>query len=359
MLICISSDHHYHSYAMFADRKADGVNSRLAEMLAVEDWLHEFMLKFKVRVHVRCGDLWEHKNAVDSVVMTEVVKRIYANNQAGILEVALKGNHDVAGGGVRSNLEVLREADIAAVIDQPEGLCVDEFPEVNLVGVPFDETPGRTAEVLRKLEPKEDRINLLFLHCAPEGAVSGSEYPVPCTVTLEDICPDKWDHVFIGHIHQPQSLAPNVYIVGSFCQRSFSDVGMPRRVFVYDTDNGELTSINVPGPKFQIVTVDTKATLKKLVPQSDCYYKVVHSEKVARHHIDEHLAGKVRGLVVSPSASNVTPAHPGVISRLPAFESNWLEVFKSYVDLQPDNKLDHKRLLKMGEQIYSDAGSNT
>jgi DNA repair exonuclease SbcCD nuclease subunit len=352
-MILITSDHHYWPYPQFARQLENGVNSRLAEMLEVEDFLFELMKKHKVTHHIRAGDLWERKNILDAVTYSEVRDCIRRNVEAGITEVLLVGNHDIAAGGVRNGLEGLKEKDVR-VVDRP--YLISLYGGGRILCLPYSPDVAVTMEELEHGTAGDAEI--LVAHLSVEGAKTGSEFSLPGQVSLEDLHADRYDHVFLGHIHEPQTFpAPyeNVHYIGSLTQRSFADSGSQRRAILLEpqsvSSNGGWESIPLPGPRFETVKVGSKASIKRRKPDSKTYYRIAITDPdVSQKAIAEHFDGQCRGWTSLPAW---TKEKEGTRPRL-TLHKRWEDVCANYIK-QTETKLNKAALLKKANETIAEA----
>lgn len=244
-MIAFTADHHFWSYPLFAQEGPEGINSRLAEQLAVEDFLSEQLALRGVTTHVRLGDLFERRNMLDAVVFREVQKRILRNTTVyGMQEIILGGNHDLAAGGQRWTIEGLATIPGCRVVTQQ---TLVETPEVALVCAPYHPENGTLPQ-----EPLTRDAALLCAHVDLNGAKVSSEFRLKTACTYEQLHPEWYVGVLAGHIHYPQHP-----YVGSLTQRSFSDAGPGRRAILWDPTTTMCEDLPLPGPRFETVDVTT------------------------------------------------------------------------------------------------------
>lgn len=109
----------------------------------------------------------------------------------------------------------------------------------------------------------------LFIHQAMLGAEAdgGFLYEKADALTVEDVRPNQFVEVLVGHFHKPQSLAPNVHYVGSPYQIKMNEIGEEKRIAVIDTDTGALewrhvtvcpTFRKAKADEFDILTAEEK-----------------------------------------------------------------------------------------------------
>ncbi len=116
------------------------------------------------------------------------------------------------------------------------------------------------AEITKKILEKADKSKKLILsaHCFAAGGKAGESDISARTaesVGGADLVPisafEGFDYVALGHLHRPQTLSKSGTIIrysGTPMPYSFSEAVHNKTVSVFDTDNGELTEIEVPQP---------------------------------------------------------------------------------------------------------------
>ena len=343
MRIAVTSDHHFHAYQQFANRTPGGLNNRLVEMLAVEDLAHALRQRLDVDLHIRAGDLFDRKNTIDAVTFNEVWSRV--SRRGGPPEWLLKGNHDIAAGGIRHTLEAFASLPTVKVFDTPQRVEIGNA-SVYLVPHMEDVAEQRAALGTFPLETDNERFKLLICHGQVAGAISGSEYVLPGSLTLEDLHAEAYDLVLLGHCHEPHQLAPNVFYVGSQCQRSFADIGAARRMFLVDTDARRWDSHPLLGPRFQREIFSTLSTFERWQPSSNDYYKVVvRSPEITDSLIKDKLEGYCRGWTVQYEIAEKT-----IAPRLGHGLISWDDILEVYVR-EIETPLDKKQLLAVGRTL--------
>lgn len=350
MLIALSSDHHHHNYSAFAKTLSGGMNSRVAEMLAVEAYMREVMKERGVKLHLRGGDLFDRKNQIDAVVFAELSGQIAANRDAGIEEVITKGNHDLAAGGVRNSLEALTHiGNVQVIADYGQFTVGGLFIGI----VPYDDDPARQKALIEQIADtarQHDGPRLLLSHLQIRGAKSGSEYVLPGSLGTDDLRLDVWNLVLLGHIHEPQQLTPKAHYIGSMCQRAFTDEGVQRRMLLLDTETCTFEEVPLPGPRFYTVEIDDPEELCELestVRQSD-YYKFVLKTSIKVKDIDEIFDGRLAGWIVTHNL-----AGPAAAPRIDPRLTHWEDIFAQYV-AQASTDLDKTRLLQISNELRTE-----
>jgi exonuclease SbcD len=143
-------------------------------------------------------------------------------------------------------------------VDEPVVVTVRDGPHAGEVAevwaVPFLE-PGsmseRNASQLTAMEEaiariktawNRARVQVLVAHCfVRAGAVSDSERVLIGGATeVDPALFDGFDYVALGHLHRPQTVAPNARYAGSIVRYSFSEAGHEKSLCAVDAHAGAL-----------------------------------------------------------------------------------------------------------------------
>jgi hypothetical protein len=355
MKVLLSSDHHHDPFPQFAKTLSDGMSSRLLEGIEAERALAVEAKRRGCQLHVRDGDLFHKKNIIDAVAHSEVARIL---SSSGMEEWLLKGNHDLAAGGLRHSLEsfgVLGSS--ITVFDEPRSVAIDDGCVAHFV--PHMEDGAKFKAAVDALRPVPSKMNLLFGHTAINAAKNGSEFRLPYTLDIFDIRPNDFDQIFLGHYHEPQDLAPNARYLGSLLQRSFSDVGSKRRALVLDTVTGALEEIAVPGPEFVKVWIHDEADELELhgTDFSNAYVKAICTDvKVTKKNIEKAIR-ECRGLVPTweaPQQERVAPGEGGGAASVAGgkVEATWTDHLSAWI-ARSGTTLDKAMLLELGTQMMA------
>jgi DNA repair exonuclease SbcCD ATPase subunit len=105
---------------------------------------------------------------------------------------------------------------------------------------------------LVRLDAEENSI--LCMHAGVDGAAVGTlEYRIKDPLTVEDLGAERFNWVFLGHYHKPQTIGDNVVYVGSPCQLTRAEAGDVKRFLIYDTESGKVSSVRTRCKEFHTV----------------------------------------------------------------------------------------------------------
>lgn len=259
MKVLIISDLHADNYTQFARLLDNGVNSRLQACLDVLSQVHDICISKEISDIFFLGDLFNSRTAVPMDVYYLVYEKLKEiSNDRDIW--LLVGNHDLflkRGNEISSTRPF---ETICHVVDKPMvTISVDNLTQ--FVWLPFEEGNKENLKLLRDFQPLSIRKNALLLgHLGLTGAKVGThEYRMKTELNVEDLHPELFDWVVLGHYHKFQILGKdeNVVYAGSMLQRTFGERGEKKSAFIFDTKNPhELSRIELTAPKF----ISRKAT---------------------------------------------------------------------------------------------------
>jgi DNA repair exonuclease SbcCD nuclease subunit len=236
------ADVHAHAYANSLVLP-DGRNKRLMDIMQCLD----NAMGVADGPIVIAGDLFHDRKGVRPEVLHRVGDWLAKCRESKIPVFILAGNHDLSiGGDGSASVVALRHA---TIVTHP---MVFEVAGVNVGFIPYTESP-ETVRSNAKFVKKNGATVLVahlgigdprFADCVPV------DYEVPGTIALDDLRPDDFEQVFIGHYHNPQPLAGNVRYIGSPLQLTFKEAGQTKGFMRMDK-RGVVTRIpNTWSPRF-------------------------------------------------------------------------------------------------------------
>ena len=221
----VFSDTHYKFNYDKSYMVKNGLTSWLLTQLNLTEDIFKYALSNKIKTVIHCGDMFEEKNRI-SFTLYNAVWELYKKYSEELDIIFLTGNHDVS--TVTGVSTAKPFSDIICVVDEPT--LIDDA-----LFVPY--------RMLDKIT-NDDVTSILFTH----DDFIGAKY-AKGTQSEDGYDPkivSKFDVVFNGHIHIPQSY-DNIYSVGSLMAGDWGDDNKQKRFIVYD-DN--ITSVNIDHPMF-------------------------------------------------------------------------------------------------------------
>lgn len=192
------------------------------------------------------GDLFDR--GADLEDMKSEIRPLFDDNS--FKTFVIPGNHDHAafrtGDHLGNDLEVLKD-----------GIQTRDLGDVNLVALPY--TNQNFDDLINPLseETKQDKTNILMIHCTLAGAGSGfggeSKY---LPVRKEEIAQLNYDYVFSGHIHSQA----NKWDIGNTV---FTYSGSPVSISKSETGKRKIWSLDTEKDKMKTQTLETHYFFKK------------------------------------------------------------------------------------------------
>ena len=231
--------------------------------------------------------------------------------RAGIPTFLIRGNHDAASkmsralpyppsvhmfGARRGETQVLEELRVA--------LHGRSFPDAEVPADFVSSYPPR----------REGWLNIGVLHTSLEGAAGHSPY-APCSVA--DLARFGYDYWALGHIHQPQVVAKDPWIVypGNIQGRSLRETGARGAVKVSVRD-GRIDAVEpfaLDGARW----AQARAEIGGLEDE-DAIAQAISAALAAAH-----AGAEGRALAVRLTLSGQTPAHARLVARLAEAGEQW------------------------------------
>lgn len=226
------SDTHYHPWQAFASEDADGVNTRLRELL--DETLRAAQeLKERGGKHmIHAGDVFHVRGMVSPVTLNATRETYQKIIDMGITIHAISGNHD---------LEWDQWAHISsAVTTLGTSVIQPRSRWSRIIPVFFD------FQNVALFHWQEDLSQLIRDMIACRAEINGNldaiiHAPVDGVLSIpgKSIDPDLlskigFNRVFAGHYHNHKDLGNGVYSIGALSHYTWSDVGSkPGYLFVY------------------------------------------------------------------------------------------------------------------------------
>lgn len=363
MKVLFLADLHCHPFTAFSTINEDGLNSRLAWTLHVFELVYEHCVTNNISTVCILGDVFHTRGKVDTVTYNAVYRQLKMLVDGGISLYIWVGNHDQSNkNGDEHSLEPFKE--FATIIDKPQELELD----LGLIwACPYTDDPEQLKDWIKTGVQSviadhenltacgiETGMHLLAIHTGITGGKVGAiAYQMTEELIVDDLVPEAWDLVLMGHYHKHQWLLPNkVAYVGSPIQHDFGDEGDERGFLVVDsvTKSTQFHSLNDVLPTFHTYEVTCEGDLKNHEPDPLRYTKmVVKTQLVANSQVVA---------AVSDSAPVIVErfVEKTYETRLQVEENQ--DVLDAYVS-QANTELDKSVLLELGRHIMKEANNGT
>jgi DNA repair exonuclease SbcCD nuclease subunit len=259
MRVLLFSDLHGHAFKPMSKTLENGRNSRLQDAVNVLDEVYDACGSFGVDGVLFAGDLFHARGTLQVASFNAIFEGIAKIKTRVEFFGMLVGNHD----------QVTKVGDIHAcyafdsiltVLDNP-GWCSfrsdDKMEPLYVYAIPYTVDKDRVENDLKtfgKSQPvPKDGRSICLAHLGISGAKVGSNFVLvtednPTVLPFTNV---GFDQIFLGHYHQPQTLAPNMRYIGATHQHNWGDVGQNRGYLIYDTDTNEVEHLDfTSAPRF-------------------------------------------------------------------------------------------------------------
>ncbi|MDO8357215.1 MAG: exonuclease subunit SbcD [Nitrospirota bacterium] len=253
-----AGDLHPNSNATFAGKVAidpeTGMNQSLTDIRRSLEEMRLFATDEETRCDVvlLTGDVFDTCNpTMDEVEV--IVSWVEAMAEA-MPVVIIPGNHDMGSSGTSATaMAPLKYRKNVHVMERPSRIVLNIGGQrVKFFGLPYprkglilahDNHQGKTSEevtalinqglaaIIRSftLEFEDDIPNILLAHGSVDNAKVGDQ---PRSLSHDILIPLQectgFDYVGLGHIHQPQQVAPNAWYSGSLMRQTFGEEHEPK-----------------------------------------------------------------------------------------------------------------------------------
>lgn len=219
-----------------------GFSSRLQDSIDCFEWIVSTAHQRQCDALFVLGDVLDNRKSVDLPVLHAVADAFSAASDVLDLYL-LVGNHDCE---LRTpSIHSLRSFQgICAVIDEPT--IVEQF-----ACVPWVDDEDVFRKLVRVVANKG--ASYLLSHCMVAGAV-----PQAYGRSITDLCPKAWKKIWLGDVHEPVFVEPNIQYCGAPMQWHYGDAGGSRGFWIFDDETGESEFVeNTESPRFWIIDDET------------------------------------------------------------------------------------------------------
>lgn len=249
----VVSDTHFHDWTEFSKPDEEYVNSRLGEQIRAMEEVFQIARENDADI-IFAGDLFHKRQSVNTRVFNPVYEVFEDNSDVTVY--GIPGNHDKVSNSIHaeSSIDIFNYIENTRISTEIEEI---ELDDTNLFMVPYGDEVEDIKEQLKEYEPVEGKANILVAHLGVSGSVTGSGgHRLEGAFSYEDLQPDKFDYILLGHYHRPQALQGNgnhVY-VGTLVQNNFGEEGHDTGVVIVDTQEETIVRRTIATTKF--VTID-------------------------------------------------------------------------------------------------------
>lgn len=301
------SDLHIHKFKQFSDT-VKGINGRLYQSLQVLKFMGKRAHELDVPI-LFSGDLFHNNEEIENQTGSLTLKyyKKYIADK-GIHFAAISGNHDFS---ERNGKDHRSPSHLSKLQVFPNFHLLDELSHVvlnnNLMiqGVPYMDNDADTLKEIWDRRPSVDMYGgnitkVLLLHQDFPGAKTPAgfeckEYNAFGDSKLKALFKNNWDWVLCGHIHKPQRLFNNTWMLGSPIHQISSDEGTEMGYWlIYRDRKPKFISLNDKFPTFKTIKYNQSPSNDKdyfiRLPKDDLAEKKVKKDKFSLNQNRERLA---------------------------------------------------------------------
>ena len=295
MKIACFGDFHGNKFKEFDEPSSITGSKRLDIQVDALNQIKSYCLNNSIKILAFSGDFYNTRGKVDTVVYNALYDCIKDIGKAGITVLMIAGNHDqYDNSDVPDNsLHPFKELQNVFVYDQPtmlEGIPGTDIKECNIACVPYSKNIEgiknwvKGASEISKVCLENTGIpTVLLMHAGVSGAFVGTDnYPLSDAFTPEELFPDIFKYIILGHFHKPQYLSGynNAFYTGSPLQHSFSDEGEQRGFYVVDTSKRwDIQFVPIKSPMFYTINFEDLETMGIDLLKDGNYIRILCNEK--------------------------------------------------------------------------------
>lgn len=290
MRVVVLADVHAHKHSQFSHPDTEFGTNRVRHIVSCLGQARDYAVTNQIKYVIIVGDLF-HSRGILSVEVNNIVRdSIKTMKNVGLDVIIVAGNHDQANksGSITSVRGVEEYAD-----------AIEDFTIMDSIAyMPYSDYRAEVVEWFQECRVR--KVKQVFAHIPVAGAelVKGYTSSSGYEITLEEIQPEAFQFVAMGHYHKPQLLANNVFYVGSLLHHSFADVGQDKGFWdiTFNSDKYKATFVPTEFPWFVEYVIPNKKGLvrflKDYVPEY--FYKLkLNSELDFPEDLDNVLIERV------------------------------------------------------------------
>ena len=305
------SDTHNHGWSAFSTTGADGVNSRLQEILSETKRCAQEVRAAGGDTIVHAGDLFHVRGKVAPSVLNPTMDSYRELIDDGFQIIILAGNHDLEGktaDRLGSAVTAMQSVGCKVVNSLSEGLAAHD----DVVLVPWIQDLQELKETLDSIAPARRSGSDLVIHAPVDGVIAGLP---DHGLTAAHLAGLGFQRVFAGHYHNHKQLNDSVYSIGALTHQTWGDVGSKAGFLI--VSGTEVKHFASHAPSFIDVDGSTDPTELPLVADGNYVRCRIKSAKPSEiEALREHLVDcGARGVVIiSQPDTKAVPTRSGVVT---------------------------------------------
>jgi DNA repair exonuclease SbcCD nuclease subunit len=303
----VFSDIHLHEFAEESEvvtythgNTSFEMNSRLYHGIQVLRQVKNYARSHGIEHIVFPGDLTHAKRHVTKTCLT--VASMEIGDADDLHWHMIPGNHDyVDKEGMDHSLALLKHFEQVTVYDRsiPVEKCISRVGDLDIAFIPYIENREQLVSSINKLA-SNDNPTILVMHTGVQGAKVGADFVMAkdSDITVDELA-GKFKAVFMGHYHEHQKLADNIWIVGATHHHNWGDAGSERGFLHVRYENESVSIKRVPTdisiPRFVVLDVLSTQCLESCEGGDFIKAKVLGNE----HSYDPRELEQYKHLTVS------------------------------------------------------------
>jgi DNA repair exonuclease SbcCD nuclease subunit len=265
MKLAAFADLHAHNYKEFDERTDRTGSKRLDIIIDTLTYIQNYCVENGIGTILFAGDAFHVRARVNTIVFNAVYDKFKEIARCGIDMIAIPGNHDDYDNSDLPNhsLHAFKDIEGMTIMDKPDIVILED--DTPVVCARYSKNTKMIKDFINSINPNDFKKKPILLgHLGVSGAYVGNgNYPMADAFTIEDLRPDIFKYIVLGHFHKRQFLGdlPHAFYCGSPIQHSFNDEGEDKGFFVIDTDKRwDAQFVPIPNPKFITMTFYDVAT---------------------------------------------------------------------------------------------------
>lgn len=287
------ADLHAHNFKEFDERMIGNSSTRLHHITETLYCMGEYALENGINTILFAGDLFHVRARVNTLVYNKVFDAISELSSKGIKFIMIPGNHDQLDNSdyPEHSLQPFSAIEGVTVLDR---IGFHELFGISILTVPYSKNTNLVRDSIEKACSERgnlDKPAILLGHLGITGGLVGKgNYAMADAFTVEDLMPEYFKGIYLGHFHKYQLLGGHSHVMytGAPIQHSFSDEGEAKGFVRISIDSKQISNEFVPMESISKVTVPTFHTISypedkdKLVERLNMarnqYYRILVSE---------------------------------------------------------------------------------
>lgn len=253
----IISDLHYHSWSAFSQVNADGVNTRLQQLLDATREAADALRKAGGTTIFIAGDTFHKRGSVEPSVLNPVMD-LYRDLASEFKIYAIPGNHDLERNESERLGNAITALESCGVIVAHQPMTVHLSEDHKVVLFPWY---SKVPDLLSSMTDRREYLveNLIEDDCEPlldaiiHAPVDGVLPHLPSHgLDAGGLFSTGFNRVFSGHYHNYKDLGDGVFSIGALTHQTWGDIGARAGYLLVYHDRVE--QFETSHPKFVEIT---------------------------------------------------------------------------------------------------------